>query len=298
MYNKKRAIYTAVRRQPLKILATVSTALPWLFAFAPAHAETLTLNNKIRLDGTFSQGGMVIGTCPSSRCAAYLDGKELIITEKGQFVFGFGRDAAATSKLITRSDSQASENTVLKVKQRTYNVQRITGVPQKTVTPPPEVAERIRREQALVDAARAINSKRTDFVSGFTWPIQGRISGVYGSQRVYNGVPGNPHMGLDIAAPEGAKIRAPMSGKVRLSQPDLYFSGGTLILDHGHGLFSSYIHMSKVIVRVGDEVKRGDVIGLVGSTGRATGPHLDWRINWFNERLDPAFVVPPQVAKK
>lgn len=258
-----------------------------------AIAETRQLPDNVKLEGTFSQGGMVIGKCVT-KCQAAFDEKSLTVTPKGEFVFGFGRDAVAKHTLTITEYGNTPKTSTLAIAQRTYDIQRVTGVPQNTVTPPPEVMDRIRREQALVNEARAINSERTDFLTGFVWPIKGRISGIYGSQRFYNGQPGNPHFGLDISAPVGAEIHAPMSGKVRLAESDLYFSGGTVILDHGHGIFSSYIHMSKVIAKNGQEIKKGELLGLVGATGRAAGPHLDWRINWFSERLDPAFVVPPQ----
>jgi biotin carboxyl carrier protein len=255
-----------------------------------AHAEIRTTPDKVELAGTFSQGGLIIGKCPV-RCDVTFNGKPLKITATGNFVFGFGRDAVAQQKITVTLAKQPPKPFGFTIKQRKYMVH---GVPEATVNPPPAVMARIAREQALVDAARAINSDRQDFMSGFSWPLKGRISGVYGSQRIYNGQPGNPHYGLDIAGPVGANVTAPMSGKVRLAEPDLYFSGGTIILDHGHGIFSSYIHLSKVLVKVGQEIKRGDLMAKVGATGRASGPHLDWRINWFNDRLDPQYVVPPQ----
>lgn len=257
------------------------------------HAEVRTLPDNVQLEGTFSQGGMIIGKCPSA-CEVTVNGKALKVTPKGDFVFGFGRDAALQQTVSVTLNNGQPKPFRFDIKKRKYMVQSVNGVPEATVNPPPEVMERIAREQAMVDEARNINSDRLDFLTGFTWPIKGRISGVYGSQRIYNGQPGNPHFGLDIVAPVGAPVKAPMSGKVRLAEPDLYFSGGTIILDHGHGIFSSYIHLSKVLVKVGQEIKRGDEMAKVGATGRASGPHLDWRINWFSERLDPQYVVPPQ----
>lgn len=262
-------------------------------ACTTANAEIRRTPDNVELAGTFSQGGMIIGQCPTT-CNVTFNGKSLKVTAKGNFVFGFGRDAAAQQSIAVALAKQPVKPFGFTIKQRKYMVQSVNGVPQATVNPPPTVMARIAREQALVDAARAINSDRQDFLNGFSWPLKGRISGVYGSQRIYNGQPGNPHYGLDIAGPVGANVTAPMSGKVRLAEPDLYFSGGTIILDHGHGIFSSYIHLSKVLVKVGQEIKRGDLIAKVGATGRASGPHLDWRINWFNDRLDPQYVVPPQ----
>ena len=178
------------------------------------------------------------------------------------------------------------------VAQREYKVQRVDGVPQRTVTPPSaEVLERIRQEGRLVRQARADNDRREDFLQGFIKPLEGPITGVYGSQRVYNGVPKNPHYGLDIARPTGTVVVAPAAGIVKLVHADMYYSGGTLVLDHGYGLTSSFIHLSGALVKEGQRVEAGDAIAKVGSSGRATGPHLDWRVNWFSVRLDPALVL-------
>jgi len=261
-----------------------------VYTSSSAWAETRQLAGNVVLNGTFSQGGMVLGKCPPP-CSATINGKALRVTAKGDFVFGFGRDAPLQQTLSVKGAKIPQKPYPFTIKKRKYSIQSVTGVPQATVNPPPEVMERIAREQALVNAARNVNSERTDFLSGFSWPLKGRISGIYGSQRIYNGQPGNPHYGLDIAAPVGAPVKAPMNGVVRLAEPDLYFSGGTLILDHGHGIFTSYIHLSKVIAKVGQEIKRGDVIAKVGATGRASGPHLDWRINWFEDRLDPMYTL-------
>jgi len=192
---------------------------------------------------------------------------------------------------VTVADPLGQHRYRFDVARRSYDVQRIDGVPERTVTPPAEVLARIRREQALVDRARAPVSARQDFLSGFARPLEGPITGVYGSARIYNGVPKNPHYGLDIAAPSGTLVRAPAAGVVRLAQPDLYFSGGTLIVDHGQGLTSTFIHLSALLVAEGDELARGEPIARVGATGRATGPHLDWRMNWQDVRIDPALVL-------
>ena len=164
-------------------------------------------------------------------------------------------------------------------------------MPQRTVEPPPEQLQRIRSDSAVVREARRSVTAKTDFLSGFIKPLEGPITGVYGSQRVYNGVPKSPHYGLDYAAPTGTIVNAPASGLVRLAHPDLFYSGGTLIIDHGHGLTSSFLHLSDILVSEGSVVQRGDAIAKVGATGRATGPHLDWRMNWRNVRIDPALVL-------
>ncbi|WP_462291137.1 M23 family metallopeptidase [Haliea sp.] len=245
----------------------------------------------VDLQGQLQQGGLVWGRAAPA-AAVSLDGQALDVLADGTFIAGFGRDAARTAELVVGDCRQQ-----LTVASRDYNIQRVEGVPQQTVTPPPEVLERIARERQLVAAAKARHLPRPDLLgaalAGFHWPVEGRISGVYGSQRVYNGTPGNPHYGVDVAVPTGTIVRAPAAGVVTLAEPDLFYSGGTIILDHGYRLSSSFLHLSKVRVAVGDEVQTGDIIGEVGATGRATGPHLDWRMAWRNERIDPQFLVPP-----
>jgi len=246
----------------------------------------------LRLQGPLTQGSLVIGEVePGTR--VLLDSKAVRVTPDGVFAIGFGRDAKASALLTElRADGSRRVHT-LSIAPREYNIQRVTGVPQRTVEPPPEQLQRILAEQKLVERARAVDSDRLDFSKGFQWPLPGRISGVYGSQRVYNGKPGRPHYGVDVAAPTGTPVRAPADATVTLAQPDLFFSGGTLIMDHGYGVSSTFMHLSRLLVREGQVVKAGDVVAEVGSTGRATGPHLDWRINWFGVRLDPQLVAPP-----
>ena len=185
------------------------------------------------------------------------------------------------------------EHRHLQVVQRSYQVQRVDGLPPSKVSPGEEDMARIRKEIVLVKKARARDDPREDFLGGFEWPLKGRITGVYGSQRVLNGEPRRPHFGLDIAAPTGSEVRAPADGVVTLTHPDMYFSGGTIILDHGLGLSSTFLHLSKVLVEAGASVRQGDLIGHIGATGRASGPHLDWRMNWLDRRVDPQPLVPP-----
>ncbi len=243
----------------------------------------------VEFQGAWEQGGLILGqAAPGAR--VWLGKRALKVTPGGRFVFGLDRDAPATATLKVVANNK-QEVLTFAVDQRQYAIQRIEGVPQATVTPPPEVLERIRREMALVAKARASADRREDFGRGFAMPLAGPITGVYGSQRIYNGIAGNPHFGLDIAAPTGALVRAPAAGIVKLAEPDLYFSGGTLILDHGYGVSSTFIHLSEVLVAPGARIRPGDPIARVGATGRATGPHLDWRMNWFDVRIDPALVL-------
>ncbi|MEC9347140.1 MAG: M23 family metallopeptidase [Pseudomonadota bacterium] len=185
---------------------------------------------------------------------------------------------------------------MLEITQRTWLEQRIEGLPQRMVTPPDEVVERIRRENAAIAGVRALDTPGALFAQGWQWPAIGPVSGVYGSRRILNGQPRQPHFGIDVAVPTGTPVIAPTDAVVRMAEPDLYFTGGTVMLDHGHGVTSVYSHLSRIDVTVGQTVKAGEPIGAVGATGRATGAHLDWRINWFGERLDPALFVGPMPA--
>ncbi|RMF19116.1 MAG: M23 family metallopeptidase [Gammaproteobacteria bacterium] len=250
-------------------------------------AQALTLE----LDGPLTQGALIRGKAdPGTRI--WLDGTPVKVSRDGHFVLGFGRDAALNHVVKARSGEGSEISRALTLKKREYKIQRITGVAKKYVSPPPETLARIRDDNRRVREARAHFTDRLDFLGPFVSPAEGPISGVYGSQRFFNGEPRRPHYGLDIAAPVGAPVKAVAGGIVRLADPDLYFSGGTIIIDHGYGVNTSYLHLSEVLVKAGDEVRAGQLIGRVGKTGRVTGAHLDWRLNWFQERLDPALVVP------
>ena len=185
-----------------------------------------------------------------------------------------------------------SQLTVLTPEQRDYDIQRIDGLQKNMVTPPDSVIARIRSDRAAVAAARQKTAATGDFWKGIDWPVTGRISGVFGSQRILNGKPRQPHFGIDIAAPRGTPVQAPASGLVTLVK-DLYFSGWTVIINHGLGLNSSFLHLDHVVINIGDSVSRGDMIGTVGSTGRSTGPHLDWRLDWQGRRIDASLVAGP-----
>ena len=244
----------------------------------------------LEFQGTWQQGAMLVGHTKPGNTVVFQD-RTVSLTPQGYFVIGLSRDVKGpvVVKVHNGKDVQSYSYPVA---QREYRVQRVNGVPQRTVTPPSaEVLERIRREGRLVRQARADNDRREDFLRGFIKPLEGPITGVYGSQRVYNGVPKNPHYGLDIARPTGTVVVAPAPGIVKLVHADMYYSGGTLVLDHGYGLTSSFIHLSGALVEEGQRVEAGDAIAKVGSSGRATGPHLDWRVNWFSVRLDPALVL-------
>lgn len=242
------------------------------------------------LSGEMTQGSLIRGqTMPGTTVS--LNGQALKVSEQGMFVFGFHRDAELKHNLSWQAPNQSEQTMQLTLKARDYDVERIEGVASKYVSPPENVLARIRQDNIDVANARAIDSDLLDFTGTFIMPAKGRISGVYGSQRVFNGVPKRPHFGLDIANKTGTPVIAPAGGIVRLADLDMYYSGGTLIVDHGFGVSSTFIHLSEITVEIGQRVEQGDLIGKVGATGRVTGPHLDWRVNWFKERLDPALLL-------
>ena len=244
------------------------------------------------LTGNFVQGGLAYGQAgPGTRIE--FDGRAVRVDQDGRFIIGFGRDFPTSAPLHWTGPDGKRHSRTLTIKARTYKTQRIDGLPKKMVTPPPEVLARIRRENAAIGAVRRRDSPNAWHTSGFRWPLRGRISGVYGSQRILNGKPRRPHYGLDIAAKPGSPVHASTDGMVALAETDLYYTGGTVMLDHGHGLTSVYSHLQSVSVAKGQFVRQGEQIGTLGATGRATGPHLDWRLNWFKQRLDPALLVGP-----
>jgi len=249
----------------------------------------------LELRGEWQQGGLIVGKVQPDARVEYA-GKQLKVSPQGEFVLGLGRDAKPKATLTIVDSKGVRKEHVYSVKQRKYNIQKVTGVPQQTVEPDPAQVERAKREAQLAAEARKGNLPLTFFAQTFQWPLIGPITGVYGSQRFYNGVPNSPHYGVDIARPVGAVVKAPAGGLVTLVHPDMFFSGGTLIIDHGHGLSSTFIHLSEILVKTGEEIIQGQAIAKVGKTGRATGPHLDWRMNWFEERIDPQLLVGPMPA--
>ncbi len=250
----------------------------------------------IELEGQFTQGGLVFGKVAPGT-TVILDERVLQVSTLGDFILGFGRDAPKSATLQLQKPDGSVEKRQLKISQRKYRIQRIDGLPKKMVTPPAAVLARIRKENAAIARVRTLNSKAVHFRGTWLRPAPGKVTGVYGSQRVLNGKPRRPHFGIDFAAPVGTTVIAPAGGTVVLAHPDMYYTGGTIILDHGHGLTSAFLHLSALAVKNGDVVQRGQHIGAIGATGRATGPHLDWRINWFDQRVDPAFLLSEQDRK-
>jgi len=243
----------------------------------------------VEFQGKFIQGHFIIGkTEPETK--VLIGKKEVKVSKNGYFVFGIDRDRKF-DVLITKILNGNKEKIIKKVFKRKYKIQRIDGLDESKVTPPEEVYKRIKEENNRIGEARAINSDLVFFKDKFIMPVEGITTGVYGSQRILNGKPKWPHYGIDIAAKQGTNIKSSGTGVVTMAEDDLYYTGGTIIMDHGHGISTIYSHLETVIVSVGDKINQGDIIGTVGSTGRSTGPHLDFRINWFQTRLDPMSVL-------
>ena len=240
--------------------------------------------------GKFEQGAFILGkTNPNSKVK--IDNRNIRVSKDGYFAFGLDRDRK-NNVLITIKNGGKSKKIEKKVLKREYKIQRIDGLPSKQVTPPPEVYERIKKDNILIGKARAIDSPLIFFKDKFIYPIEKYIiTGVYGSQRILNGKPRRPHYGVDFHAPEGTEVKAMMDGTVTLVEKDMYFTGGTIIFDHGHGISTLFMHMKDINVIKGQKVKQGQVVGTLGKTGRATGPHLDIRLNWFDVKLDPMTIL-------
>ncbi len=270
--------------QCFTLLLSTLAGLP--VAAAQGIAAPLDLPDEV------TQGALVLGRTAAGS-EVMLGERKLRVAGDGSFLFGVGRDERGTVRVSAITADGVRSSVDVKIRARGFAIERVDGVPESTVNPPPQIAERIQREQIEVGHARERDDARQDYRFGFIWPTRGRISGVYGSQRILNGTPKSPHYGVDVAAPTGTPIHAPAGGIVSFAKPDLYLTGGTVIVDHGHGLSSVFVHLSRLDVEVGDRIEQGHVLGLVGATGRATGPHLHWGMNWFDVRLDPQLLAGP-----
>ncbi len=253
-------------------------------------APLVAAQDGIVLPRGVSQGALVIGKVPPGS-RVQVGARALRVTAYGTIVFGVGRDEKGPVTVTIDVPAGGSTQREVAVLAREWPIEHVDGVPPKTVDPPPAIAERIRREQALVAAARERDDARTDFTEAFVRPLEGRISGRFGNQRVYNGQPRAAHSGMDIAAPTDTAVKAPAAGVVTFADGDLYLTGGTIVLDHGHGISSNFLHLSRIDVKVGERVEQGQSLGAVGATGRASGPHLHWGMNWFDVRIDPQLVL-------
>ncbi|PLY03939.1 MAG: peptidase M23 [Desulfuromonas sp.] len=261
-----------------------------LFAFV------VQVGAEVQLSGSFTQGGLIYGKVEPGTRVRY-KGALVRVSPDGEFIVGFGRDAEIHQTLVLIDAKNLVDISEFDLKPREYRIERINGISQQMMEPSQETLERVSREAEQAARARSQDSTRENYREAFIWSVTGRISGVYGSQRIFNGEPRRPHFGIDIAASTGTPVVAPAGGRVTLAHAGMFYSGATLIVDHGHGLSSSFLHLDKILVKEGDEIVQGQTIAEVGASGRVTGPHLDWRINWFQERLDPALLVPPMPGK-
>tara|TARA_R110001592_G_scaffold354185_1_gene653664 strand:+ start:9288 stop:10193 length:906 start_codon:yes stop_codon:yes gene_type:complete len=256
-----------------------------------AETQTKDIVSLFDIKGELTQGSAIIGKIPIG-AKLLMNNQAVSVTKEGDFFIGFGRDADLKQSLQITTASGEKIVETLSLTEREYKLQKVSGVPQNTVAPPSKKnLKRIQQENALVGTARGIDSEHRYFLEKFIAPMDSVITGVYGSRRIYNGIPKRPHYGVDYAGPIGALVYAPASGVVTLAHPDMFYSGGTLIIDHGFGVSSSFLHLSEIVVKEGQEIKQGELIAKVGKGGRATGPHLDWRMNWFDVRIDPLKVL-------
>lgn len=257
---------------------------------APSTFVTPISDTRVVFPASVPQGALVIGKVPAGSEVRY-GNRVLRVTPYGSVVLGVGRDEKGPLTIAVREQDGTSQRIDIVVTPRDWPIERINGVPPSTVNPPPAIAARIKREQARVVAVRTRDDARTDFTQTFIWPVRGRLSGRFGNQRIYNGTPKSAHSGMDIAAASGTPVKAPAAGVVTFADPDLYLTGGTLVVDHGHGISSNFLHLSRINVNVGDRVEQGQVVAAVGATGRVTGPHLHWGMNWFDVRIDPLLLL-------
>ena len=290
----KNALHSALSRV-MSCVVAISTVASMPFAYADVELygqkEALSSQEQVNvvLNGKFTQGALLRGQAPAG-AKVTLNGETVQTNKDGKFVVGFEREAPLQQTLVVKLDNGQKWQRDITLEKREYNIQRIDGLEQKMVSPPAEVTARIKQDNINVANARSGNTDLDALFTRFEWPAKGVISGVYGSQRILNGVPKWPHYGLDIANETGTPVYAPVDGVVTMAD-DLYYSGNTLILDHGMRVFSTFLHMDTITVEVGETVKQGEQIGTIGSTGRSTGPHLDWRINLGNTRLDPQTII-------
>ncbi|HBY86599.1 MAG TPA: peptidase [Colwellia sp.] len=274
-----------------RLAKKISSTLISLAVMTSIAASTQVLAvQEITLTGEIKQGGLLVGKTLAQNTVT-LNGKAITVSKAGDYTFGFSRDDKKSYQLVIISVNGDRVEKTLTPEKRSYNIQRIEGIKKSIMQPNPKSVARAKQDSKQVKTARKVASSLNYFAQGFIPPIEGIITGVYGSQRVYNGVPKNPHFGLDYAGKTGDPVKAPASGTVLLWVPDMFYSGGTMIIDHGHGVSSTFLHLSNSYVKQGDAVEQGQVVAAVGKSGRATGPHLDWRINWFNVKIDPALVL-------
>lgn len=269
----------------MRPLSSLFFAILFAFIVCALNAD----EGLFKLSGNFVQGGLVFGQVePGS--SIHINDHNVRVAANGEFILGFGRDYPESASLTIVNQNGNEYQHALQIATRKYKIQKINSLPKAQVNPDEKTLVRIKRERKNITQARSLDDARMDFTNGFIWPVKGPITGVFGSQRVLNGEARQPHYGIDVAAPIGTPVIAPAAGVVSYIG-EMYFSGGTLVLDHGHRLSSSFLHLEEILVKVGDRIEQGEKIALVGATGRVTGAHLDWRMNWHGQRIDPGLLM-------
>ena len=259
----------------------------------PAPVQRIVEGADFHLSGAIEQGGLATGIAPAGTYELRLDGKPVALAADARFLIAFDRDQGPMSSIEARLADGSLYRRTLAVRPRAWQIESLPTLARGT-TPTPEFLARRKIELEQIAAARAIDSGAAGWRQHFLWPVKGRISGVFGSQRIYAGEPGAYHAGVDVARPVGTAIVAPADGVVILAAP-LPFSleGNLLMIDHGMGLNSAFLHLSRIDVRAGQAVRQGQLLGAIGMTGRATGPHLHWAVKWHDARIDPAPLAGP-----
>jgi murein DD-endopeptidase MepM/ murein hydrolase activator NlpD len=252
-------------------------------------------DTEVRLDHSLMPGDVMIGKAPVGSTVR-IDDREVRQSEDGLFVFGAGRDAKGSILVVVDAPDGSRTTREVEIIKRDYAVQRIDGLAPRTVEPNPEDQKRIEADWVVLSRAKDVDSAEPGFKDKAVWPVTGPISGVFGSQRILNGKPKSPHRGVDVAAPTGTPVTAMLGGLVAVADNDMYYTGGTVMIDHGHGLTSLYAHLSEISVEVGQRLEQGEGLGRIGATGRVTGPHLHLSLYWFDTALDPALLLGPMPA--
>lgn len=270
---------------------------PWLilvFVMAQfAHTSTDSLaNNPVELGETLLPGGVMIGKAPLGS-KVQVDGQAIRVTRDGRFIFGVGRNAEGSLQVVVDGPDGSQITKSVTITNRDYDIQRIDGLPARKVEPNKDDQAKIEADWILLNEAKALDSPELGFTEAAAWPVTGPISGVFGSQRILNGKPKSPHRGVDVAARTGVPVSSMLNGIVTVAEKDMYYTGGTVMVDHGHGLQSLYAHLSEVSVEVGQRLSLGEELGKIGATGRVTGPHLHLSLYWFKTAVDPALLLGP-----
>ncbi|HYG30364.1 MAG TPA: M23 family metallopeptidase [Allosphingosinicella sp.] len=278
-------------------LAAAALAAALSLSFIPALPAAA--QGSIEIEGPAVQGGLVRGRAPSGTVALRIGAEPVSLAPDGRFLIGFDRDQPATALLTARLTDGRTVEQAIAVAPRRWPIERIDVARRPSGVPDEAYRRRREAELARIRAARARRTGAAGWQQSLVWPARGRISGLFGAQRIYRGVPAAYHGGVDVAAGAGAPVVAPADGVVVLAGPPAFsLEGNLVIVDHGMGLNSAFLHLATVEVSIGQPVRRGQRIGTVGATGRATGPHLHWSLTWSGARLDPQLAAGPMGAPR